>query len=401
MSIKDYLFFFSLVSNILFFCVSSILGYTFEGSESSSVYKIYMTLMGGAVIVLTWSDYLRGRLQTVPCFWCMLVGMPIYLLACYYWQTGCYILGRNVLQQYLLLMACFSYPACCAGIYIGHRGIKHFAKYLDVMMLVMTISFFMAIVATIAGKANVGGAGYQLMSYMGGFTFSVNICMLLWGDKYERFSLFRSKSWNVVAYLLLIVQLLACLISGGRGGFVLLAVGTSYMLFRSRKLTRLLTLGIFALLTTVAASSFMDTPLSNTLEKSTFRTFDYMRGDAENMKKVSGRSGVYEHALKIIKEDNYMGRGVFRSINEGYPHNFFLEVLEQGGILYLLFWLGIFYVLIRKVNFMIDSENAHIMIPLMFYPYIQLIFSGTYITCPLFWFVCCYVWTRTVLQRAM
>lgn len=392
--LKNGFFLFALVANLLFFSVSSIVGYTFEGSDSSPIYKIYMAGVGVLVILLTGWDVLKKKIRTHTSFWYLLIGLPLFVVTSYYVQRGMHILSARLMNQYMLLMTCFSYTAICSGIYIAHQGIARLAKYIDVMMLIMTLSFFTAIIATIAGLANVGGAGYQTFSYMAGFTFCINICMILWGDRYERFKLFTSRPWHITAYLFLVVQLIACLISGGRGGFVLLAVGSGYMLYRSKKLHQWLTLGIFAILTTLAAGSFMDTALSQTLEKSTFRTFDYLHGDAEHMKKVSGRTGVYDHAWQVIQEDHFMGRGLFRSIQEGYPHNFFLEVMEQGGILFLLFWLVFLGCTLHEVNRQIRQENAYILLPLLFYPYIQLLFSGTYITCPLFWFVLSYTWTR-------
>lgn len=384
----------SLVADLLFFCVLGIFGLTFEGSESSPVYKLFMAGNGGLVIALTIIGIMKGEIKTTISFWTLLILLPIFVLGCYFWQVPVYNLNMENARQFMLLMVCFSYTACCIGIYIAHQGIAHFAKYMDIIMLIMTMSFFSAILATIAGGASIGGAGYQAMAYMSAFAFCINICMILWGDKYERFPLFTGKKWNMISYILLVIQLLTCLLSGGRGGFVLLALGTGYMMYRSRKLGKLLTMGVFAILIAVAAASFSDTALSETLSKSTFRTFDYMRGDAENLKKVSGRSYVYEHALDIIQKDNYLGRGLFRSIEEGYPHNFFLEVGEQGGVLYILFWCSVIVMIIRETNQRIKSEDAHIMIPIMAYPFVLLIFSGSYTICTLFWFVVSYTWTR-------
>lgn len=398
MNCKDCFFLCSLFSDLLFFCIASIVGYTFEGSESSPIYKIYMSAMGGLVIAFLIMDLLRRRIYTCSSFWCLLVALPMFVFASFYWQTGRYVLDVGRMRQNLLYIFCFSYPACCAGIYMAHAGLKRFVKYLDWVMLIMTVSFVYAIAASVMGTANVGGASYQVMAYMSGFVFCINICMILWGNHYERFSLFRGERWNLIAYGLLVIQLLACLISGGRGGFVLLAVGAGYMLYRSKKLGRIVALALFAFLLALAVGSYLDTPLFEKLENSTARTFNYLQGDSEDVMEVSGRSGIISHTIQVIQEDHYMGRGLFRSLQEYYPHNFFLEVVEQGGVLYLLFWIVILWVIVRKVHSLVENDHLYILLPLAMYPAVYLMLSGSYTFNALFWFIISFVWTQSELS---
>ena len=389
----------SLVAEFLFFGVASIVGYTFEGSESSPIYKIFMSMVGSFVIAVVWLDVLRGRIKTDSCFWGILVALPLFVTASYFLETGCYILNMDMMRKNLLYMVCFSYTACCAGIYVAYHQLKNFIKYFDIMMVILTISLTYATAASITGISNVGGASYQVMSYMAGFTFCLNMCMILWGDRYERFSLFKGERWNVIAYCMLVVQLLSCLVSGGRGGFVLLLIGGVYMLYRSRKIGRLLVLGILALVTAIVAGSFFESDLFAKLQNSTARTFNYLNAESDEVMEVSGRSGIFEHTIKVIQEDNYMGRGLFRSIQEIYPHNFFLEVTEQGGVLYLLFWIVMLVFLARKIDAMIVHEHLYILFPLAIYPAVFLMFSGTYTITPMFWFVICYVWAKRDVEE--
>lgn len=400
MNIKYCIFVCSLVAELLFFGVASIIGYTFEGSESSPIYKIFMSLIGGFVIGVVWLEILRGRIKTSSCFWCFMVAIPWFVAASYYLETGSYILNMELLRKNILYMICFSYTACCAGIYIAHHNLKNFIKYFDVVMVILTISLTYATAASITGISNVGGASYQVMSYMAGFTFCLNLCMILWGDVYERFPFFKGERWNTIAYCMLVAQLLACLVSGGRGGFVLLVSGAVYMLYRSKKIGRLLVLSILALVTILIAGSFSDSDLFAKLQNSTARTFNYLNADSDDVMQLSGRSGIFEHTIKVIVADNYMGRGLFRSIHEIYPHNFFLEITEQGGVLYLLFWIVMLVVLVRKIDTMIDQEHLYILLPIAIYPAVFLMFSGTYTITSLFWFVICYVWTKSEIEKS-
>lgn len=398
MNLRDCLFSFSLYADLLFFGVASIVGYTFEGSESSPIYKIYMAAMGGIVIGTVILYAMRGKIQLSISLWILLVMLPTFVIASYFWQTGGYLLDTSRMAQNVQYMLCFSYTGCCAGIYVANQGLAHFVKYFDLAMVIMTISLAYATASSITGISNVGGASYQTMSYMAGFTFCLNLCLILWGKQYERFSLFKGEKWNIVAYLMLTVQLLACLISGGRGGFVLLALGSAYMLYRSRNLGKMLILCIVGVIIAFASSSLFDTELFAKLQNSTARTFNYLDSDTEHVIEVSGRSDIVEHTINIIKEDNFMGRGLFRSIQEFYPHNFLLEVLEQGGILYLLFWVVALIAITRNINKMINQEHLEIILPLALYPAVFLMLSGTYTYNTLFWFVISFVWTKCELD---
>lgn len=395
MKVKDLIYSCSLLADYIFFCVLGIFGSAFGGSEDSPIYKVFMTVVGVYVISVTLLGLLRRELYTTKTVWVMMVGLPLFVIASYFWETGAYILDLGQMNKYLLFMACFSYPAICTGIYMAHYGIEHFVKYFDIAVYIITLSITLSISGGLTDLVSVGGASYQTMAYLAGFSFCYTLCMIFWGDKYKRFSLFASDSWRKVSYALLPVQLLACLISGGRGGFVVLAVGAGYMIFRSRKFGRVFTLGSIALLITMAAGSFVDTPLSDALEKSTSRTFNYLNAeDDASAKRVTGREGVYEHAIEIIQEDNYMGRGLFRTIQEGYPHNIFLEMCEQGGVLYVLFWAVMLLYIFRRTHLLMERENGHVLLPFMFFAYILLLFSGSYIAAPLFWYLLSYVLAR-------
>ena len=150
--VKNFIFMFSLVANMFFFCISSLVGYTFEGSESSPIYKVFMAGVGGMVIAMTFYDMLQGKIRMTLSFWCLLVLLPIFVIGSYYIETGAYIINNENASLYILYMTCFSYTACCTGIYVAYHGIDKFAKYIDIIMLIITMSFFGAIISSIGGR---------------------------------------------------------------------------------------------------------------------------------------------------------------------------------------------------------------------------------------------------------
>lgn len=129
----------SLVADLLFFCVLGIFGLTFEGSESSPVYKLFMAGNGGLVIALTIIGIMKGEIKTTISFWTLLILLPIFVLGCYFWQVPVYNLNMENARQFMLLMVCFSYTACCIGIYIAHQGIE---RHADLTLFIIRAGLF-------------------------------------------------------------------------------------------------------------------------------------------------------------------------------------------------------------------------------------------------------------------
>ena len=119
------------------------------------------------------------------------------------------------------------------------------------------------------------------------------------------------------------------------------------------------------------------------------------------MSRTSGRDIVYATILKSISKRPIFGYGIFNSnASEHGAHNIFLELLLQGGIIYLLFWIIVFYLFVRRLLLIIKYDNSNlILIPLSVYPFTLLLFSGSYLEQPLFWFVIAYVFNYSQKQN--
>lgn len=179
----------------------------------------------------------------------------------------------------------------------------------------------------------------------------------------------------------------------------MLAVGSVYMLIKSHKFKRMFILSIVGGLCTLGLIGFTDNPIADSLQRSTQRTFGYMQGDANDAMQSSGREGAYKWAWEIVEDTNYMGEGVCKGIVDGYPHNIILEFMMQGGVIYTLIWLLVLMATIYKIHNLNRIEPSYILYPLFFYPMIQLVFSGSYLTTPLFWFVITYTFARSETNK--
>lgn len=397
---KDAIMIFAVFAQMLFWCVCGIVGYSFGGSDDSPIFKIVVALFAILAIFIFAISLLKKEIPFNKTFWIFCIFLPLLTISIYYLETGIFNFGGR-LKSTVLFLSAFCFPAIIEAIYIAQKGIATFAKWIDIVVVIVTIAMLSSSIQSLVGKASIGGASYQIMSYYSAFAFCANLCMILWGNKYERFTMFNSKSWEIVSYSLLFVQLVGCLISGGRGGFVVLAFCSLFMLLKARKIGKMASLSIFAILFLFSVSLFFpENPVYDKLEKSTQRTFNYLQSDdSENTINKTGRENLYGPALEYAQDHNFLGAGLFRANNDFgfYPHNIILEILIQGGALYLLLWMIVWIAFAKKLLYLIKVDSANVIIPLVFYAFLSLMFSGSYLETHNYWFVITYVYCRSEL----
>ena len=208
--------------------------------------------------------------------------------------------------------------------------------------------------------------------------------------------------------LLLVVQVVVSLSSGGRGGFVLIAASAVILLFlRMRKggssggmkflFTMLLLVAVAFL-----AVQFMPENIRNAVNIGSQRTFSYLTKNGIDMSETSNRDDVYGAALQAIGDSPVIGYGLLMKgtyIEGSWPHNIFLEVMLQGGIIYMMFFLIVAFSWLTKLRLMINRGHGSYIIPVALYPFVMLLFSGSYISTGLFWFSLAYVFCYDIPRK--
>ena len=125
----------------------------------------------------------------------------------------------------------------------------------------------------------------------------------------------------------------------------------------------------------------------------------YEKGDVTN-----GRNDLYVAAVKLIKDNPALGYGVgyFEKINGlSYPHQFFLEIMCEFGVLGLfIFFLPILksFVLAFKEKSIILSQFRMVLLVSSFFP---LMFSSSLWLFPLFWVAYFYSIKNTKINLAL
>ena len=123
------------------------------------------------------------------------------------------------------------------------------------------------------------------------------------------------------------------------------------------------------------------------------RLFSYLDGNSVNMAS-SGRETFYNTTIDYILENPVIGHGLLSywclANLKFYPHQLFLEILLEGGIVYLGIWLFIWFLLYKKYKVLKKKDsiflNDKFLITVILYPIVMLQFSGTYSYNMLYWF---------------
>lgn len=194
--------------------------------------------------------------------------------------------------------------------------------------------------------------------------------------------------------------------SGGRGGFILFLITTLVISiikiregFNLMPLTKSL---IFISILIFFSVRLLPFEVADIFEKGNRRLFSYITSSGVNMEETSGRDVYYTRAIKEIKKSPIWGYGIFRyvDITYDYPHNIFLELFLQGGLIYFVIYLFMFTKFIRKIIkiIIVDKVNL-ILIPLSLYPFVELLFSGSYLFSPFFWFVISYAFNYDLKSK--
>lgn len=387
---KQFWFVLATQANILFFAIMSILGIVYRGSEESNSYILFCGLSSVIAMILVVAAELRNKRKRST----FMYFLPLLFYMIEYFRTAGIYSDVPYLNRNTLVFLCFSIPAIFVGTHLANTdSFKESRKWFQVFMFVISIGLFFSFPKLRSSEiVSLSGSSYQAYSYMAAYCFGVNFYGLLEKElfQFKRFSIILVKAIRV---FLLVLQIMSVFLGGGRGAVVLLVV--SFVVLLGFKGTSFIKIAGYLVIITVVlllGLRSMDSTLSDILGRGLERSFSYINNGIVDINET-GRELVYEEAIKSIQRRPVFGYGLLGYlVPENYvfaysPHNFFLEVLLQGGILYLLFVLSILVYLARKLFRIIrlDSDFSFL-IPLALYPMISLQFSGDYLTTPMFWF---------------
>ena len=192
----------------------------------------------------------------------------------------------------------------------------------------------------------------------------------------------------------MLIQGLLCVIGGGRGGIILIIMIFILFCFYFRhSLTHLISIIVGA----IVVGFILNSLLASNIDTGAERALSIFEKKGEEMD--SNRSRIYATAYNYIEDQPILGYGVYRQYDMVYKsedvpywHNIFLELLVQGGIVLFIFGVSILIKFFVQSHRLIKSEERYsTLIPIAAYPMIMHLFSGTYLSSPVFWFVVVFV----------
>lgn len=381
-----------LLSQTLFFSVFAILGLTYQGSGESSIYTLYLVASAFLAYFFFFLELIK-RTTFKPVLVHIFIFPLIFLFFHFLAPSHSFVKSQTNLFFVLVL------PAALVG-YIVARTNQ--LNLINKGFLVTGLIVFFGVLRVLPRLLSssvidlmdvFGGGQYQAFSYFCAFSFLT----------FLRYSLSQAdlKFWKKVIYIFILLVLCAgVVLSGGRGGLVVVFTGLVIFIIRKKgffKFTKyviLSVLTIFLLLLVVSKSNFF---FADRITESFDRLFSFISSDGINMEGTSNRDDFYGIAISKISDSVIFGYGIFGlvgSLGEYYPHNIFLEILLQGGIIYLIVFLIIMWSFFLKLFRLIRLKRDEdiILIPTI-YSIVLLLFSSSYLQEPFFWFSIMYVFS--------
>ncbi|MDQ6472051.1 O-antigen ligase family protein [Flavobacterium sp. LHD-80] len=381
-----------LLSQTLFFSVFAILGLTYQGSGESSIYTLY--LVGSALLAYSIFFFeLIKRVTFKPVLAIIFAFPVVFLFFNFIAPEHTFVKSQTNLFFVLVL------PAAFVG-YIVARTDK-LSSINRSFIITGTIVFIgvLRVLPRLLSSSVIdlmdvfGGGQYQAFSYFCAFSFLAFFRYFLYQDNL--------KFWKYLIYIFVLLVLCAgVILSGGRGGLIVVFTGLIVFIIRKKGFLKffkyffLSSITIFLLLLFVSKSNFF---FSERITESFDRLFSFVSSDGINMEGTSNRDDFYGIALSKISNSLIFGYGIFGlvdSLGEYYPHNIFLEILLQGGIIYLIIFLVIMISFFLKLSLLIrlKKDEDVILIPTI-YSVVLLLFSSSYLQEPFFWFSLSYVFS--------
>ena len=392
---QNIVFAITLFSVPLFFGVTSLLGVAYDGAGSSNLYRNYCIL----VFVLSMSCIFFGRKNysakhsSTLTYWVLF----IYVFA------G--ILSGYVNDSLWLTLVAFSLPAACIGAYFANdRGNALFkmAKLLDVLFVILTVCVISLSTRLFMAVATGDSEYSQSLSYYAALCFVLDIFLFLYGKSYDRFKFFKNKYVQFLYFCLLPTFIVVIFFSGGRGGFVVVAVGIFAIAFMYRKVKwKSLVSGVVVIFVFTSLLSYYSEEVSSDImakyQENQHRVLAYI--DVEDLKidmtQTSGRDHVYQDSWNMFLNSPIIGYGIFdyktalkEKYDQPYPHNLFLEWLLQGGVFFFCIWFYAFCMMLVRLHRLIRQDIRYvILLPFLVHALVELMFTGTYMGNTFFWFV--------------
>lgn len=379
---------------LIFFSVTALMGMRFSKEEGAgSLYKIYMAILFVLGVYPLFNRFIKNQLQTK----CVL---PLFVIFVYI------LLGYIQLHDdagFFLQMVCFTLPPTCVALTMDKLGgLMGMMKWIELLLPLFAISFIFMIRNMLLEKLEGDLTSYdQSASYYAAFLFIIVVYLLRYNKVRPKFAFMDRKWVKAVEVMLLPYFFVVCFFGGGRGAVVLLLVCLFFQIDLLKRIPisyywkGFFILMVLTVFVYIGIEKLSD-DYSDLLHQNFNRISALIEGGHVDTSASSGRDKIWEDAFNTWTINPLFGYGLFTYMDHFYvrPHNIFLEVMLQGGLLLLSILCYILLCAFVKYRRMLKIDKSQIfLMPFLLYTFTELSLSGSYWFEPFFWFVLVYIYS--------
>ena len=388
-TIKNWVYGLTLSYGFLFFSIFSILGIEFKGSENSMIFIYGTAIFSLLSLAFGLHSLLRSRyINRISLFFLIL---PLIITLIYIFENP----NTNFAFRTYSVFITIVFPMIIIGLDLAKsKSLDQLYNTLYFVFIIITLGSFRLLPQLISTRLNdlttiFGGSNTQSMSYTISFAFMIGLIVITDSERVI-------KGWyfKVAIYILLIILFFVAILASGRGAFLVILISSVIFIGRNFKKKYLLKL-LAAIVSIYLIFNYLMDELGQRFLESAIRIFAYIDSSGINMDGSSGRLWFYEKALNLFSENMLFGHGIFRyTIKTGsfYAHNIFLDILVQGGIILMILFLFVMFSFFKKLHKILKYDSkSNVILIFVIYSFTLLLFSGTYLQDPFFWFSLAYV----------
>lgn len=280
------------------------------------------------------------------------------------------------------------------------NSIKKQAPILGIIFTVIgaMTAFFTTTTTTGGYIDSKNGLNYQTTSYLTAYAAGLMMYYFVMQDEIKWPSVFNHPIIKKILPLLVAINFLSCLISGGRGGFVLfliqLIVAFLFWLRKNgRSSSSVARLIVLLSLVSIIGYFVVRTASNSTIETSGFERIVGAIRDNED----SGRSNIRARAILSFKDSPILGHGIgsiFYEIGE-YSHNCFTDILVEAGVIGCIIFLAIIRKFYMRMKLLIRLDvSDYFWLVIFLNGFIMSLFSGYYIANIPMWWAMAFVFSK-------
>lgn len=393
-----YWLFISIFSANFYFTIRAVLGLNNMAEDSDLFYRMYLFMIFIAILIifLKQINLIKPTVSKNEIWIFVIFGVVLFQFILSGYNNSSF--NENAVTFFIYFII-WVIPVCLSSIIILKKNLTlDLLKFLEIYMILITIGVTRAyIIPSLTGVPieYYGGATYQTASYLAAFAFGLNLFLVSSPVNIKKELYFsKIKLFKIIYFAMFPIQFSAVFLSGGRGGGILLIIFIG--LFLIKNLIKLSLINIifslfFVILFSAISPLIFNALNSNIMFSNGFnRVFEFVSlSEGINWSGTSNRDQVYLNALSLIMDKPILGYGLYGFWNyTGYPHNIFLEILLQGGIVFLLICTIISLHLLWKLSkiYKVDNLLVYLISIILIYSLVHLSFSGTYLIHSEFWF---------------